>query len=145
MNNLWKVEHRLQGGVNFLSNDVRSDNPGWGESQLINIENMSFIFENNFNGHIKYMKVYFEGMRQYNFFIEAQAYANQGMKHIMGIWFMGHLPHKDEVVGCVIRPAIVKPFVVPFGKEYEGQAVGCWKQGVPNSPRFFIEEVKHGH
>lgn len=133
-NMAWRIKVTFAGALlpkNYISPDVRCNDPGWG-SELFNrdIEKLEFYLP---TGH----RLVMAGMEQYNFFIEALQDIGGRFSEkvrVQAFWFCGKLPGHEIVEMWRIGNNKITRSRSAYGKEWRGEAVRGWKQGVQGAP-----------
>uniref|UniRef100_A0A6M3J5Y8 Uncharacterized protein n=1 Tax=viral metagenome TaxID=1070528 RepID=A0A6M3J5Y8_9ZZZZ len=128
-NNLsWRIRIRFESKVpphEYISPDIRYNNPGWANQEIFNAPIKSF----EFFLPIK-QKIYMEGMKDYNFFIEAIGDMIRSKAKIDSFWFCGHTFPGNFVISWKVKQGVIEKKMSLFGKEYYNTASAGWKQGV---------------
>jgi hypothetical protein len=127
---MWKIKLILEGNLSHVLNDVRSGNPGWTECQPSGIVRIEFPFlGRDENGKdISYLLT-MNGMREYNFFVEAMRGVGSGRTVVKGLWFLGKIPLSNTITGWVLKDKILRLNAVE-GQEYSGTPTVGWKAGI---------------
>jgi hypothetical protein len=131
MKMLWKIRLVLQGGLVHVLNDVRRGSPGWSTCEPGGIEKLFFSFEGT-DPKTSKKEIYdliLEGMKEYNFFVEASRSLLGGKTKVKGNWFFGKIPHTNPIVGFVLKDSIIRIQTID-GQEYSGTSTVGWKQGI---------------
>lgn len=111
----------------FLSPDVRCNNPGWGEAHFARpIEELHFYLP---GGKVLVMA----GMEKYNFFVETIMSIRGRGAAILAFYFACKEPNSDRTHLWRIGDNRVIHSVHKFGKEYNGTATRGWKEGIPST------------
>ena len=137
VNNAWKIRLTFAGNLppkEYITADIRSNNPGWGNEEFGNriIERFEFLIP---TGHVLIM----EGMQKYNFFVEAvQSTRTKGAAQIKAFWFCGLLPMSNTVEMWRIEDGRIDRSQGTFGQEWGGGPTRGWKRGVPGKAKSFI-------
>lgn len=127
----WKLRVRFgeKSGVReFISNDIRHENPRWGDEMFHGeIESLEFFLP---TGH----RIVLAGMEKYNFVVEASAPFGGGSARIEAFLFLGK-PPGAQLTECIrITEGLVERERHKFGTEWGGGPTSGWKQGVVGSP-----------
>lgn len=124
----WRIRAVFSGNLppkEFLTPDVRRNNPGWGD-EVFNrmIERLEFFLP---TGH----RIVLAGMEQYNFFVEAvQSTRSRNGAEIKAFWLCGKLPKKEIVEMWRIGDGKVIRDRKPWGQEWFCGPTRGWKPGV---------------
>jgi len=125
---MWRFRVMFEGKLSpktYLSPDVRSADPGWGDEVFgRRIEKLEFFLP---TGH----KIVIAGMEQYNFFVEVSVdISGAGRKKLDAIFLAGKIPNKLIVDMWRIGNKKAVRIQKPWGQEWGGQPTRGWKQGI---------------
>ena len=117
------------GAVEYLTPDVRKNDPGWGgETFNHTIRRLEFFLP---TGH----RILLEGMEQYNFFVEAvQSMSRKASAQIEAFWLCGKLPLVPLVELWRVGNGRIIHDQKPWKREWGGSATTGWKRGAPGEP-----------
>jgi hypothetical protein len=119
----------------YLSPDVRTQFPGWGDEQFNRpIEEVIFFLPGN-------RFIVMSGMEKYNFFVECVKGMSRDSVKIEAIYLLGKVPHVNKVLMWKIDKSYVNFKEVPFGKEYNEGPTRGWKGGMKGKPNTQIVRV----
>jgi hypothetical protein len=134
--NSWRIRLFFSNTAMLMLPDVRSDNPGWRDSQCLPIEKMLFDFEgvDQLSKQIINFSMEISGMEKYNFFVEAMQNVITGSTKVQSFWFLGKLFNSTAVRGFHLAGSGLSEVKAVFGKEFRGSPTSGWKTGVVGKP-----------
>jgi len=124
----WKIKVTFAPGLGartWISKDVRSEDPGWGEACFDDrIESMEFPFTDG-------RKLLLRGFQQYNFNAEGLWITGQNRMIPVCFHFYGRLPLSDRVSRWDLDQKGLRHVDTLWGREYLNMPTTGWKLGVP--------------
>jgi len=127
----WQIQVSFagNGGRKWISTDIRSTRPGWGEQAFsAPIASLEILLEQLSEGS---MVLFMSGMEQYAFFIQGLQIVGSQKLIPQSFHFLGKLPGKGQVSMWSVFPgAAPRHDWVQYGAEYFGTAISTWKPGM---------------